>query len=428
MANLTRRNFVKIAGGAAAVAGVAAPGIARAGSKGRVVVIGGGYAGAVAAKYVRMADPGIEVTVIEKDEKYYSCPLSNWVIAGFRTMKQQEWTLAAAAKNHGFKVIHKKAVGVDAAAKTVSLEGGEKVKYDRLVVAPGVSFKDNIGGYDAAAELKMPHAWKAGPQTQILWDQVKAMKDGGTIIVAPPENPFRCPPGPYERVSLLAHYIKHNKPKSKVLVLDPKDKFSKFGLFTGGWKELYGYGTDNSIIEWVPGGQGGKVVSVDAKNMTVSTEMDEHKGDVVSIIPNQKANHIAIKAGLTNKSGWCPVNKKTFESKLHKNVHVIGDSSIASKMPKSGYAANSQAKICAQAVVDLLNDRKPGVASYVNTCYSMLSPDYGISVAAIYKLKGKVISKVAGGLSPSKASAAWRKQEAEFNESWYQSIMADMFT
>ncbi|MBF0371511.1 MAG: FAD-dependent oxidoreductase [Magnetococcales bacterium] len=429
MAHFTRRKFMKVAGGTAAVglAGVS-PSLALAGQA-HVVVIGGGYAGGVAAKYIRMLSGGkVKVTLVEKDKYYYSCPLSNWVIAGFRDIEAQKWSWAKAADAHGYSVVHDEAVGIDAKAKTVKLRGGSTLNYDRLIVAPGVGFKKNIEGYDTKAMVKMPHAWKAGLQTTLLAKQMEAMPDGGTAIVVPPENPFRCPPGPYERVSLMAWYIKRYKPKSKVLVLDPKDKFSKFGLFTGGWKELYGYGTDNSIIEWVAAGQGGKVTAVDADNMTVMTDMDEFKGDVVSVIPNNTAGAIAHSAGLTNGGDWCSVNKQTFESTSHPGVHVIGDSSIAAKMPKSGYAANSQAKVVADAVVQMLAGKEPGTGSYVNTCYSMLSPDYGISVAAVYKLKGDTISKVGGGLSPGKASAAYRKVEADNNESWYQSIMADTFT
>ncbi|MBF0187193.1 MAG: FAD-dependent oxidoreductase, partial [Magnetococcales bacterium] len=363
---------------------------------------------------------------IDADKYYYSCPLSNWVIAGFRELEAQKWSWDAASKAHGYTHIQDTVVNIDAKAKQVQLKSGSKIGYDRCIVAPGVDYKWNsIEGYnEQVSNGPMPHAWKAGPQTQLLADQLKAMPDGGVVVISPPKNPFRCPPGPYERASLIAWYLQKHKPKSKVLILDPKPKFSKYGLFTGGWKELYGYETENSLIQWEPESA---VTEVDPKNMTVTTEMDTIKGAVVNIIPNQTAGFIAHTAGLTGGKDWCPVNKKTFESTIHAGVHVIGDAASAAKMPKSGYAANSQAKVCAAAVVDMINGRAPGKASYVNTCYSMLSPHYGISVAAIYKLKGKVISKVGGGLSPTKASAAVRKQEGEFNESWYQSIMRDGF-
>ena len=430
MSKLTRRSFVKLTGGAAAVGLTAsAGGPAIAGStKHRVVVIGGGYGGAVAAKYIRMADKSVKVTLIEKDEYYYSCPLSNWVVAGFRSLEVQKWGYSG-LKGHGVNVVHDKATKIDPVSKTVTTASGKTFKYDKLVVSPGVGFR-SLEGYDEAASHAMPHAWKAGPQTTQLAKQLKAMKNGDPFIMVAPPNPFRCPPGPYERASLVAHYLKKHKPKSKVLILDSKDKFSKFGLFTGGWKKLYGYGTDNSMIEWVPGGEGGKVTSVDAGAMKVMTDMDEFKSSCINVIPAQKANHIAEASGLTDKSGWCPVNLKTFESTLHKNVYVIGDASAAAGLPKSGYAANSEAKVCAAAVVASLNGKAVPTPSYVNTCYSMISPDYGISVAAVYKFDPGTpnkIQKVSGGLSPGDAPDFVRKQEALYNESWYQSIMSDTF-
>lgn len=425
MSKITRRTFVKGAGGVAALGltGCLSSNNASA-AKAKVVVIGGGYGGAIAAKYIRMMDPGIHVTLIEQNEHYYSCPLSNWVIAHFRELEAQKHSYKTMMSAHKVQVVHEKAIGVDHDKKMVKTDKGNSFSYDRLVVSPGVDFKP-LEGYTEAASKKMPHAWKAGPQTQMLADQMKAMKDGGTVVICPPSNPFRCPPGPYERASLIAWYLKKHKPKSKIIMLDPKPKFSKFGLFTGGWKQLYGYGTDNSMIEW----NGSTAISaVDAGAMTVSTDVDDIKGDVISVIPNQQAGKIAIAAGLADAKGWCPVDFRTFESKKQKGVFVIGDSSAAAGLPKSGYAANSEAKVAAAAVVDQLNGRTPGDPTFTNTCYSLLDPDYGISVAAVYKYEGgKKVQKIAGGLSPGKASAAFRKQEALYNESWYQSIMTDMF-
>ena len=433
MLNFTRRGFIKLTGGAAAVSltSMAAPKIAGA-AKQKVVVIGGGYAGAVAAKYIRMTDPAIHVTLIEQNADYYSCPLSNWVIAGFRDMEVQKWGYSG-LKKHGVDVVIDHVNKIDPGAKSVGTVGGHKFRYDRLIVAPGVDFKP-LEGYDAEAEKKMPHAWKAGMQTVALGNQLLAMKNGDPFILVAPPNPFRCPPGPYERASLVAHFLKKHKPKSKVIILDAKPKFSKQGLFTGGWTQLYGYGTDKSLIQWVSGGEGGKVTRVDAKTMTVYADNngfeEEYTSSCINVIPAQQAGKIAQIAGLTDKSGWCPVHLNTFESKLHKDVYVIGDSSAAAGLPKSGYAANSEAKIAAAAVIASLNGKKAGEPSYVNTCYSMLSPDYGISVAAVYKFnpkKPEKVQKIAGGLSPSKASAYIRKQEALYNESWYQSIMSDTF-
>lgn len=423
MSKLTRRNFVKLTGGVAA-AGLAisgAPGVARGANK-QVVVIGGGYGGTIAAKYLRMADKGIDVTLIEKEQYYYSCPLSNPVIAGLRDIEVQKWGYEG-VKKHGIKVVHDEVTGIDPMAKKVTTKGGHSFSYDRCVVSPGVELKWNaIEGYDEAASHLMPHAWKAGPQTLALKKQLMAMKDGEPFIIVAPPNPFRCPPGPYERASLVAHYLQKHKPKSKVLLLDPKDKFSKFGLFKGGWAHF------KYPIEWVPGGEGGKVTRVDSKSMTVYTDMDEFKSSAINVIPAMHAGHVAHIADLTDESGWCPVDVKTFESTKHKGIHVIGDSCIAKGMPKSGYAANSQAKVAAAAIVAELNGGTAGDPAYVNTCYSLISPDYGISVGVVWNLKDGAINKLAGGVSPDKASLDFRRQEALYAESWYQNIMADMFS
>ncbi|MBF0311359.1 MAG: FAD-dependent oxidoreductase [Magnetococcales bacterium] len=424
MTNLTRRGFVKLAGGLAAV-GVAAPRLAHAAAKSQVVVIGGGYGGAIAAKYIRMMDANIDVTLIEASLNYVSCPLSNPILIEKRDLAVQTWDVNSLQK-HGIKVVIDMATDIDPVKKKVTTKSGKEYIYDRLVVSPGVDFKwGAIPGYDEAAAELMPHAWKAGPQTTKLRDKLKAMPDGEPFIIVAPPNPYRCPPGPYERASLVAYYLKQHKPKSKVIILDPKDKFSKQGLFTGGWQE------NGLNIEWVPGANGGKVASVDAKAGVVKTEMEEYKSSCVNVIPPMMAGEIAKKAGLTNESGFCPVDFTTFESTLHKDIHVIGDSCIAGAMPKSGYAANSQGKVVAAAIVALLNGKPVGEPSYVNTCYSLITPDYGISVAGIYKMdkvEGKdTIKEVKGGVSPAKASPAFRKQEALYAESWYQSIMADMF-
>lgn len=428
MSEFTRRNFVKMTASMAALGMVSLPAARSfaAGAKNRVVVIGGGYGGTIAAKYIRMSDPNIQVTLIEQNEFYYSGPLSNWVVAGFRDLEVQKWGYEG-LKKHGVDVVIDQVNSIDPVKKKVGTVGGKKFEYDRLIVSPGVSFQA-IEGYDEEAQKNMPHAWFAGEETTRLAAQLKAMKDGDPFILVAPPNPYRCPPGPYERASLVAGFLKKNKPKSKVIILDSKDQFSKQGLFQEGWKKLYGFETPNSLIEWIPAATGGKVVSVDGKSMTVNTDMDSYTSSCINIIPPNKAGAIAELAGLADKTGWCPVNLETFESTIHKNVHVIGDAAIATGLPKSGYIANSGAKICAAAVVNLLNGRAVGIPSYVNTCYSMISPEYGISVAGVYKLLDGKIVEVAGGVSPGGAPDHVRKQEAVYNESWYQSIMSDMFS
>ncbi|SMN11800.1 Sulfide dehydrogenase [flavocytochrome C] flavoprotein chain precursor [uncultured Candidatus Thioglobus sp.] len=426
-----RRDFLKTAGigSLAATAALYTPFVIGGSSK-KVVIIGGGMGGATAAKYMRMIDKSIEVTLISADADYYTGFASNEVISGERDITSITFNYNGLRK-HGVNVVIDTAVDIDADKRTVKLASGKKISYDRLIVSPGIDFRfDEIEGYDAKiADEKIPHAWVAGVQTRLLHNQLRSMKNGGTVIVAPPRNPFRCPPGPYERVSQMAHYLKHNKPKSKIIVLDAKDKFSKQGLFTAGWKKHYGYGTDNSMIDWMPAYKGGKIEGVDAATMTVAADLDDFKADVINIIPAQKAGVIAFTAGLTNDSGWCPVSGKTFESTLHKNIHVIGDSSIASPLPKSGYAANSEAKACAAAVVALLNDNKAPDPTFVNTCYSVIAPDNGISVAMVYAYKdGKIVKvKGAGGLTPSEFNAKLRAREMKYGHTWFNNITQDAF-
>ncbi len=430
MSNFTRRKFLKVTGvAAAASSALAFSSFAIGGAKKKVVIVGGGIGGATAAKYLRMMDSSIEVTLIEANKDYYTCFMSNEVLGGDRSIDSIRFGYTGLA-GHGVTVVHDWVSGIDADKRVVTTKGGKSFPYDRCIVSPGVDFKwDAIEGYDEKVAEKIPHAWKAGSQTVTLRKQLEAMRDGGTVLIVPPPNPFRCPPGPYERASQIAHYLKNNKPKSKVIILDPKDKFSKFGLFMDGWKRHYGYGTGNSLITWVSGADGGAVEAVDAKTMTVQAAVEEFKADVINIIPAQKAGKIAFAAGLTNDKGWCPINGKTFESTVHKNIHVIGDSAIASPLPKSGYAANSEAKVCAAAIVALLNGGKAPQPSYVNTCYSIIAPGDGISVAMVYAYKdGKIIKvKGSGGLTPSEFDPDMRAREVLYAHSWFNNITADVF-
>lgn len=428
MSKITRRDFLKFAGATGAAAAFGTFGLSAHAAQGkgpRVVVIGGGFGGATCAKYLRSGDPGIAVTLVEPSLKFITCPFSNYVIGGFRTMESITHGYDALRKKHGVNVVHDTVTAIDPAAKKVKLKSGKTLAYDRLVVSPGIDFKwDVIKGYDEKAAQVMPHAWKAGLQTVLLRKKLEAMENGGTFILVAPPNPFRCPPGPYERASMVAHYLKQHKPKSKVLILDAKDSFSKQGLFTDGWKKLYG-----DMIEWVPGAKGGIVKAVNTKTMTVEGELDKYKGDVVNVIPPQSAGQIALKTGLADDKGWCPVEPKTFESKMHPGIHVIGDSSIAGTLPKSGFAANSEAKIAAAAIVASLKGETVADASYVNTCYSLLAPNYGISVAGVYRVTEKGITDVpgAGGVSPKEASEGFREDEAKYAMSWYASISEDVW-
>jgi len=430
MTTLTRRGFIQAGTGLAAIGLCGVPFIAK-GAAHKVVVIGGGAGGATAAKYLKMFDESLDVTLVEKNAHHYTCFMSNEVLGGNRKLETIRFGYAGLQKR-GIKIIQAEATGIDPTAKTVALAGGATVSYDRLIVSPGISLKwEEIEGYDAAASEKLPHAWKAGEQTLILRKQLEAMADGGTVIIAPPRNPFRCPPGPYERASQIAYYLQQHKPKSKVLILDAKDNFSKQGLFTQGWQDLYGYGTDNSMIEWVSFSDGGQVMRADVVEMKVYAGEfeDAHKGDVINVIPPQRAGEIAMTADLVDDSGWCPVDKGTFESTKQAGIHVIGDACIATEMPKSAYSANSQAKVAAAAVIAALHGKEMIEPSYVNTCYSILGQDYGISVAAVYRLQGESIAPVAGssGSTPMDASAEHRKREVAYAHSWFNNIVYDMF-
>ena len=417
----TRRDVLKLAG--AATAATVAPTIATAQGAGSVVVIGAGFGGATAARYLRRA--GVSVILVEQNSSFSTCPFSNTVLGGMNSLSHITHGFGG-LRREGVNVVRGRVSGIDPAAKSITLDGGDTIAYDRLVMSPGIDFKyDAIDGYDEAAAQTMPHAWKAGSQTNILSRQLNAMPDGGVVAIAPPANPFRCPPGPYERASLIAHYLQNEKPRSKILILDAKDGFSKQGLFQAGWAELYG-----DLIEWVPFSEGGNVAGVDPATNTIFTDFDEHQVDVANIIPPQRSNRLVDTAGLADGGDWCPVNQTTFESTIHANIHVLGDSSIAGRMPKSGFSANSQAKVCAGAVAALLAGNEPASPSFINTCYSLVAPDYGISVAAIYRIiEDGTIAPVAGagGVSPSYAPASTRALEADYARGWYASITADMF-
>jgi len=406
MTNFNRRSFLKATGGALATGGLSFPFLANAASK-RVVIVGGGVGGLIAAKYIAKGDSSIEVTVVEPKAHHHTCFMSNEVIGGDRDISTIKFSYDNLS-SHGIKLVQDKVTEVDAEAHKVKTAGGAAIE-----------------GYSEEAAQVMPHSWIAGTQTALLRKQLEDMDDGGLVVIAPPQNPFRCPPGPYERAAQIAHHLKHNKPKSKLLILDAKDKFSKQGLFMQGYKDVYG-----DMIEWVAGADtGGGVKSVNTKDMTVSTDFDDHKVAVANIIPPQKAAQIAQDAGLTDDSGWCPVDLGTFESKNHKDIHVIGDASIAKGMPKSGYAAGTQAKVCAASIVSLLNGKEPGAASYANACYSLIAPDYGISVVAVYALAEdrSEIKKLGGGLTPMDATAEARNREVQYAYSWFNNMTAEMF-
>jgi NADPH-dependent 2,4-dienoyl-CoA reductase/sulfur reductase-like enzyme len=419
----SRRAFLGSGLAAASAALLPVPAVAQ-GTPPRVVVVGGGFAGASCARALRRLDPKVAVTLVEPNATFTACPFSNAVIGGLRELSAQQFTYERVAAD-GIVVARTTATGVEPQARSVTLADGTRLPYDRLVLAPGIDIRwGALAGYDEAAAQQMPHAWKAGEQTLLLRRQLEAMDDGGLVVIAAPANPFRCPPGPYERASLIAHYLKTRKPKSKLLVLDAKDTFSKQRLFQQAWAELY-----PGLLEWVPLSKGGGVTSVDPSTRTLVTDFGRHQAKVANVIPPQKAGRIAELAGVADRSGWCPIDPVTFESRLQPRIHVIGDAAIAGAMPKSAFAANSQAKTCAAVIARLLTGAAPIPPKLINTCYSLVAPDYGISVAGVYQPSGGQLADVpgAGGVSPADAPRSTRASEAVLAEAWFRTITAEAF-
>ena len=398
-----RRTFL---GSAAMTAGLLAAPMVRAQGKPRVVIVGGGAGGATAARYIAKDSGGaIDVTLVEPSRTYYTCFFSNLYLGGFRSMQSLGHSYGTLAAEYGINVVHDWAVGVDRVAKTVTLAGGSSLPYDRLILSPGIDFVDGaVEGWDVSAQNAMPHAYKAGSQTELLKAQIMAMPQGGTYAMVAPPNPYRCPPGPYERVSMVAHLLKQTNPTAKILIADPKENFSKQGLFEEGWNDKY-----TGMIERVGPGFGGADVAVDPAAMTLSIDGDVNNVDVCNVIPAMKAGRIAEIAGITD-GNWAPVNAADMSSKMDDSIHVLGDAAAQGDMPKSGFSANSQAKVCANAVRGALIDTNDGV-----------------KVGATYEATDEKIAKVDGFVSQTGESDDVR--EATYLESigWYDGITADMF-
>ena len=417
MSAFKRRDFLKLAGAATALS---AAGCATFGAKARVVVVGAGFGGATAAKYVRLWDPAIEVVLVERANIFTSCPISNLVLAGYTDMEQVRHGYDGLRK-YGVQLVGDEVVAVDAAKKMVKLERGGDLAYDRLIVSPGIDFTfGDIQGYDEAMKTNRAlHAWKAGAQTIELRKQLERMKDGGVYVLSIPTAPYRCPPGPYERASMVAAYFKAAKPRSKVLVLDANpDVTSKGGLFKAAWKDLYG-----GILEYRGNA---KAIGVDAKTMTVKLEVEDVKGDILNIVPPHRAGDIAVQAGLvTHNNRWCDVDWRTMESKAVKGVHVLGDSTLSAPgMPKSASMANNHGKIAAAAVIELLSGREAKPLQIINTCYSFVAQSEAIRVTSVHQWdpgQGTLIPvKGAGGVS-----AARGEPEAIYAWNWAKAIWAD---
>ena len=419
---MNRRRALALLGGSATALGIAP--ISMAQTSARVVIVGGGFGGASAAMTLKTLLPNLSVTLVEPNPIFTACPFSNLVIAGLRDLSEQQFTYDG-LKSAGIEIAQTTAETVDPYKKTVTLSSGSILSYDRLILSPGIDFRwGALEGYTEDTPAMLPHAWKAGDQTLLLRDQLQAMPENGLVVMTVPAAPFRCPPGPYERASLIANFLKTYKPQAKLLVLDSNERFSKMPLFQEAWAAEY-----PEHLEWRAASNDGRVSRVDASRKTVFTDFEDIQADVINVIPPQKAGKIADAAGVSDATGWCPINALAFESSLVSGIHVIGDATIATPMPKSAFSANLQAKICAIGIAQILSDRAPSTTTLANTCYSFIDDDHAISVVGVYtNLDGKLASvEGAGGISPMSADTDIRAQEAEQARSWFTTITREAF-
>jgi len=376
------------------------------------------------AGYLKRLLPSAEVSLVEPNVEYVSCPFSNLVISGLRDLSAQTFRYEALSRE-GIRIIRAMATDVAATLRTVTLSTGDKLPFDRLVMSPGISFRwDALEGYGESAAKVMPHAWKAGSQTVLLQQQLRAMPDGGVVLISVPPAPFRCPPGPYERASLIAHYLKREKPRSKLIQLNSNTRFSKQPLFTDAWQTHYG-----TMIEWRGASDFGGVTRVDAGTMQLHTDFDVERGDVINVILPQQAGEIAQRAGVADATGWCPVNAISFESRRVPGIHVVGDATIAAPMPKSAFAANQQAKVCAIQVARMLSDLAPQATTLANTCYSYTTAETAISVSGVYRSDDGNFQNVpgAGGMSPADNQSGLAAREAIQAVDWFSAITRETF-
>jgi sulfide dehydrogenase [flavocytochrome c] flavoprotein chain len=417
----TRRKFGRFAG-ATCVAALSARAV-RGQAHARVVVVGGGIGGATVARYLAASTATLDVTLVEPKERYTTCFFSNFYLAGLRSLESLSHGYERLAERYGINVLHDTVTAIDPVGKTVALQGGGRLSYDRAVIAPGIAFKFSaIEGYDEAATQVMPHAWNAGPQTKLLRQQLESMEDGGLFVISAPPDPFRCPPGPYERACLVAYYFKQFKPRAKILILDAKDTFFEQDLFQDAWNRHY-----PGMIEWLPGQFTGGIKSVDVKNRTIRTKDETFSASVANIIPPQIAGEFAQRCGLADQSGWCPVDPVTFESKLQSGIHVVGDAISGGDMPKSAFASNSQAKVCAFAIVAALTGSAQAEPHLFNTCFTILSPDDAVSDAISFKGVAGAIKMSDIFISRVGESDDLRRQVAHAANGWYDAFTHDVF-
>ena len=424
MGDISRREFGKL-GAAGALTSTLAPFAIAQGGAAKVVVVGGGAGGATAAHYVKREAPNLDVTLIEANSIYSSSFFSNLYIGGFRTLESLSHGYVG-LRRLGIKVVHDFATDVDPAKKTVKTRGGRTYPYDRLVLSPGIDIKyDSIKGYSRDAARVMPHAYTTdAAQKRILKRQLQTIRDGGTVVMVMPNNPFRCPPGPYERACMIAHFLKTRKPKSKLVIFDPKRTFSKQPVFMEAFDKYY-----KGIIELHLSTEldDFSVVSVDAKTRQIVIKAGNIvRADVANVIPQQRAGEIAVKAGVT-EGDWCPINAENFSSKKAPDIYIVGDASIAAEMPKSAFSANSQAKVVAADILAALAGKERFEPRFRNTCWSLLAPDDDVKIGANYTPKGGKLDPSGGFVSQPGESPDVRKQNYQESIAWYANITSEMF-
>ena len=426
MTGLTRRHFTALMGASVASIGTNSL-LARhtfGQAKPRLVVVGGGPGGGTIARYVARDSGGaIDVTLIEPQRNFTTCFFSNLYVGGFRTFESITHTYDK-LRGSGVKVVEETAASVDRDKKQVVLASGARVPYDRLAIAPGIDLKwDSVPGYSETASQIMPHAWKAGVQSKLLVERLNALEDGDLVVIVAPPNPYRCPPGPYERASMFAHVLKSKGYKrSKIVIIDPKTTFSKQGLFMEGWERHY-----PGVVEWQDPKVHGGIKNVDPRTNEVVTDLATYKAALVNVIPAQMAGKIARDAGLTDQSGFCPIDPASMKSMMDAGIHVVGDACIPGDMPKSAFSANSQAKVAALMIRSELGGARSFPARYSNTCWSLIAPDDGVKVGGRYEpLDGK-IKQIDTFVSEKGESFDLRRRNYQESLDWYTAIVSDIF-
>jgi sulfide dehydrogenase [flavocytochrome c] flavoprotein subunit len=443
----SRREWLTQALGLLSVA--AAPSLAFAQNAAHIVIVGGGVGGATAAKYLKLFNPALKVTLVEKNPVYVRPYGSSEVLNQHAKMEDLNVTYDTLKSKYGVNVVIDTVTGIDPVARTVSTAARQKIAYDKLIVSPGIQllYSAYAGYSEQVARTAVPSGWIPGEQTALLAKQLQSMRRGGTFVLAAPPNPYRCPPGPYERAALMTEWFSKHNPTAKVIIVDPKDSFVTDETMMLGWNRLYNFNlpadyvqkmqsqvevkqhSGTSMLSWVRGKDGGRTLKIDAKQMRIETEAEVIQADVINVIPPMKAGQVAMTLGLADSSGFCPVERRTFASTLQPNVYVIGDASIADAMPKSGFSANTQAKVVARAIVEELAGRPAPEPLWENTCYALAGKDYGLFVADVFKIVDGKIARINGKARylPLDATPAQIKLGARYQQAWLRTFTSDCF-